>query len=80
MGLLEGLKLYHITYFSLFTLGYPLSLSLYIYIPDTTHGTAIGLPISWGGLGGQCRHIWHTWSVWVYIYTYIYVRNQPTKA
>ena len=18
----------------------------------------------WGGLGGQCRHIWHTWSVW----------------
>ena len=23
------------------------------------------LPISWGGFGGQCRHIWHTWSVWV---------------
>ena len=22
-------------------------------IPDTTHGTAIGLPISWGGFGGQ---------------------------
>ena len=21
--------------------------------PDTTHGTAIGLPINWGGLGGQ---------------------------
>ena len=27
-------------------------------------GTAIGLPISWGGFGGQCRHIWHIWSVW----------------
>ena len=23
------------------------------------------MPISWGGLRGQCRHIWHTWSVWV---------------
>ena len=23
------------------------------------------MPISWGGFGGQCRHIWHTWSVWV---------------
>ena len=22
--------------------------------------------LHWGGLGGQCRHIWHTWSVWVY--------------
>ena len=22
------------------------------------------MPISWGVLGGQCRHIWHTWSVW----------------
>ena len=21
--------------------------------------------LHWGGLGGQCRHIWHTWSVWV---------------
>ena len=20
--------------------------------------------LHWGGLGGQCRHIWHTWSVW----------------
>ena len=29
---------------------------------------SMGLPylsISSGGLGGQCRHIWHTWSVWV---------------
>ena len=23
------------------------------------------MPISWGGFGGQCRYIWHTWSVWV---------------
>ena len=23
------------------------------------------MPISWGGFGGQCRHIYHTWSVWV---------------
>ena len=22
------------------------------------------MPISWGGLGGQCGHIFHTWSVW----------------
>ena len=22
------------------------------------------MPISWGGFGGQCRHIFHTWSVW----------------
>ena len=22
------------------------------------------MPISWGGLGGECTHIWHTWSVW----------------
>ena len=22
------------------------------------------MPISWGGLRGQCRHIWQTWSVW----------------
>ena len=22
------------------------------------------MPLSWGGLGGQCRHILHTWSVW----------------
>ena len=22
------------------------------------------MPISWRGLRGQCRHIWHTWSVW----------------
>ena len=21
--------------------------------------------LHWGGFGGQCRHIWHTWSVWV---------------
>ena len=20
--------------------------------------------LHWGGFGGQCRHIWHTWSVW----------------
>ena len=20
--------------------------------------------LHWGGLSGQCRHIWHTWSVW----------------
>ena len=25
------------------------------YLPGYLH---------WGGLGGQCRHIWHTWSVW----------------
>ena len=31
---------------------------------DTTSGTAIGPPISWGGFGGQCRHIWHTRSAW----------------
>ena len=24
-----------------------------IHISHTLHGTAIGLPISWGGLGGQ---------------------------
>ena len=23
------------------------------------------MPISWGGFEDQCRHIWHTWSVWV---------------
>ena len=26
------------------------------------------MPISWSGFGGQCRHIWHTWSVWVLKY------------
>ena len=24
------------------------------------------MPISWGSLGGQCRHTCHTWSVWVW--------------
>ena len=23
--------------------------------------------LHWGGFGGQCRHIWHTWSVWVFV-------------
>ena len=29
---------------------------------------SMGLPyicLHWGGFGGQCRHIRHTWSVWV---------------
>ena len=27
------------------------------------------MPISWGGARGvQCRHIWHTWSVWVWVF------------
>ena len=29
------------------------------WIPDTPC-----MPLHWGGFGGQCRHIWHTWSVW----------------
>ena len=33
-------------------------------ITNTTHGTAIyaytTMPISWGGLSGQCRHIWQS--------------------
>ena len=31
------------------------------------------MPISWGGFGGQCRHIWHTWSVWVWYVVSWYV-------
>ena len=27
--------------------------------PDTPN-----ICLHWGGLGGECRHIWHTWSVW----------------
>ena len=33
-------------------------------IPDTP--CMAYMPISWGGFRGQCRRIWHTWSVWVY--------------
>ena len=40
-------------------------------LPDATNMTAIGLPISWVGFGGQCSqyniyiyiHIFHTWSL-----------------
>ena len=35
-----------------------------VFITQTLHETAIGLPISWGGLGGQCRHMAVPWSVW----------------
>ena len=39
------------------------------FIDDKAQTRPMGLPyvpISWGGgLGGQCRHRWHTWSVWV---------------
>ena len=31
---------------------------------QTLDGTAIYADQARGGLGGQCRHIWHTWSVW----------------
>ena len=35
--------------------------------PDTPWDCHICL--HWGGLGGQCRDIWHTWSFWdIYIY------------
>ena len=33
------------------------------YLAQTLHVCHICL--HWGGLRGQCRHIWHTWSVWV---------------
>ena len=33
------------------------------HLPNTPW--EVYMPISWGGLGGQCKHIWHTWSVWV---------------
>ena len=33
------------------------------------------------GLGGQCRHIWHTWSVWVLqINDHIYCEHRLAKA
>ena len=34
------------------------------------------MPISWGGLGGQCRHIWHTWSVWVSFFVYVFLKPE----
>ena len=33
---------------------------------------AIYMPISWGGFGGQCRHIWQSHGVFGYVYIYIY--------
>ena len=36
---------------------------IYINITHTLHVCHIRL--HWGGFEGQCRHIWHTWSVWV---------------
>ena len=34
---------------------------------DATHGTAITADqLGWCQGGGQCRHIFHTWSVWVW--------------
>ena len=33
--------------------------------PDTPWDCHICL--HWGGFGGQCRHILHTWSVWVIV-------------
>ena len=37
----------------------------HIHISQTLHVCHICL--HWDGFGGQCSHIWHTWSVWVYI-------------
>ena len=34
------------------------------YLSQTLHGTAIYAYI--GVVWGQCGHIWHTWSVWVW--------------
>ena len=34
-------------------------------IPQTLHVWYIYICLHWGGLRGQCRHIWRTWSVWV---------------
>ena len=28
--------------------------------------------LHWGGLRGQCRHIWHKWSVWV-LFVFVFV-------
>ena len=33
-------------------------------IPDTP--CMVYICLHWGGLRGQCRHIWHIWSVWVW--------------
>ena len=34
------------------------------YFPDTPWDCHIcRICLHWGGLGGQCRHIWHTWKV-----------------
>ena len=33
--------------------------------------------LHWGGLRGQCRHIWHTWSVWDWLVSF---RTEPFRA
>ena len=38
------------------------STNRYYRLSQTLHVWYIYL--HWGGLGGQCRHLWHTWSAW----------------
>ena len=52
-------------------------------IPDTPcmpYMIICDICVHWAGVGGQCRHIWHTWSVWVYIYDYMCVCHIITIA
>ena len=44
------------------TLGVVSVVSMYLNLCHTLHVCHISL--HWGGFGGQCRHICHTWSVW----------------
>ena len=55
----EGLDLEHEAQPACSTL--PVAVRWLSNIPDTPCMPCL----HWGGLG-QCRHIWHTWSVWVW--------------
>ena len=53
------------------------------YHTQTLHVCHICL--HWGGLRGQCRHIWHTWSVWdiyaqtLHVMSYMTAPERPPR-
>ena len=57
-------------------LGFAYRVMLFL-IPNTPWDSHICL--HWGGLGGQCRHIWHTWSVWVWVSPFLNILSRLLK-
>ena len=48
-----------------------------VYITQTLH--VCHMCLHWGGLRGQCRHIWHTWSVWVISISAVQIQSDEVQ-